>query len=357
MSVSEHYMNLPFDLSGSRAKNRFRNELLWGLKKMLELYKEDDDFTIVFDYSCDIEIHKKDRLEFYQLKTQNNSSSYTIDKILKPSNTGDSIFGKLYILKYDSSKKEKDDIKISLVSNAPLNDGKKTFNNVEIVDIATIDSKAVNKIKEKVKNELKLTKEINLKNSHYEKTSMDLIYPEKTLIGEIVLFFEDTFKSEPKKVNMLFKMLKGEIERKASFELTENRYERILEKKGVSKNYLDVFLHEYKDTADVAIEKAKKFIENHYKSNFLEKLTLLRSISQMMSQLSRDSMQIKILEEEIKNYFSEENIVNLPKTELDIIEEISKKMIPNKPIEISNSDIKALIIIVMKKLEEGVYAI
>jgi len=350
-------MNLPFDLSGSRAKNRFRNELLWGLKKMLELHKEGDDFTMVFDYSCDIEIHKKDGLEFYQLKTQNSSSSYTIDKILKPSKTGDSIFGKLYILKYDSRKKEKDDIKISLVCNAPLSDGKKTFNNVEIVNMATIDSAAVNKIKEKMKNELKLTKEIKLKNSHYEKTSMDLIYPEKTLIGEIVLFFVDTFKSEPKKVNMLFKMLQGEIERKASFELAENNYESILEKKGVSKTYLDGFLHDYKDTADIAIEKSKKFIEDHYKDDFHEKLSLLRAISQMMSQLSQNNMQLTLLEEEIKNYFSEENIVNLPKKEGEIIEEICKEMIPNKPIEISNSEIKALVILVMKKLEEEVYEI
>ncbi len=223
--------------------------------------------------------------------------------------------------------------------------------------MATIDSKAVNKIKEKMKNELKLTKEINLKNSHYEKTSMDLIYPEKNLIGEIVLFFEDTFKSEPKKANMLFKMLKGEIERKASFELTENNYESILEKKGVSRTYLDVFLHNYKDTADIAIEKAKKFVEDHYKDDFRVKLSLLRAISHMMSQLSRNNMQLTLLEEEIKNYFSEENIVNLPKKEVEIIEQICKEMIPDKPIEVSNSEIKALVIIVMKKLEEEVYEI
>nr|WP_277751610.1 dsDNA nuclease domain-containing protein [Planococcus citreus] len=277
--------------------------------------------------------------------------------MLKPGKTGDSIFGKLYILKYDSRKKEKDDIKISLVCNAPLNDGKKTFNDIEVVNMATIDSKAVNKIKEKMKNELKLTKEINLKNSHYEKTSMDLIYPEKNLIGEIVLFFEDTFKSEPKKANMLFKMLKGEIERKASFELTENNYESILEKKGVSRTYLDVFLHNYKDTADIAIEKAKKFVEDHYKDDFRVKLSLLRAISHMMSQLSRNNMQLTLLEEEIKNYFSEENIVNLPKKEVEIIEQICKEMIPDKPIEVSNSEIKALVIIVMKKLEEEVYEI
>ena len=118
MSVNEHYMNLPFDLSGSRAKNRFRNELLWGLKKMLELYKDGNDFTMVFDYSCDIEVHKQDSLEFYQLKTQNNSNAYTIDRILKTNNSGDSILGKLYILKYDPKSSEKDDIKISLVCNA-----------------------------------------------------------------------------------------------------------------------------------------------------------------------------------------------------------------------------------------------
>jgi len=350
-------MNLPFDLSGSRAKNRFRNELLWGLKKMLELYKEGDDFTMVFDYSCDIEVHKQDDLEFYQLKTQNNFNSYTIDKILKPNNAGDSILGKLYVLKYDSKNTEKDNIKISLVCNAPLNDGKTTFNNVEIVDMATINPEAVKKIKEKIKSELKLTKEINLNNSQYEKTSMDLIYPEKTLIGEIALFFEETFNSEPKKVNMLFKMLKGEVERKASFELAENTYTGILEKKGVSKTYLDAFLHDYKDTVDTAVEKAKKFVEVHYQDSFLTKLKLLRSISQIMSQLSLNNMQIKILEEKIKENFSEENISNLPETEIEIIEEICKKMMPNKSIEISESDIKALVILVMKKLEEGVYGI
>lgn len=36
----QYYMSLPYDLSGSMAKNRFRNELLWGLKKIIDLYRE-----------------------------------------------------------------------------------------------------------------------------------------------------------------------------------------------------------------------------------------------------------------------------------------------------------------------------
>ncbi len=32
------YKKLPFDLSGSRTKNRFRNEILWGLEKIFAWY-------------------------------------------------------------------------------------------------------------------------------------------------------------------------------------------------------------------------------------------------------------------------------------------------------------------------------
>ncbi|EOY7209651.1 dsDNA nuclease domain-containing protein [Clostridioides difficile] len=81
MSKIEYYMNLPYDLSGSMSKNRFRNELLWGLKKMYELYKTNEDFVVVFDYRCDIEVHLENKFEFYQVKTQNNSGTYTINKL------------------------------------------------------------------------------------------------------------------------------------------------------------------------------------------------------------------------------------------------------------------------------------
>jgi len=44
MSNKYDYMKLPVDLSGSMEKNRFRNEILWGLKKIYELHKSDSEY-------------------------------------------------------------------------------------------------------------------------------------------------------------------------------------------------------------------------------------------------------------------------------------------------------------------------
>jgi hypothetical protein len=47
--IKEEYMNLPYNLSGTMSKNRFKNEILWGIHKILELYKYDKDFNMVFE--------------------------------------------------------------------------------------------------------------------------------------------------------------------------------------------------------------------------------------------------------------------------------------------------------------------
>ena len=98
MEISDYYMNLPYDVAGARSKNRFQIELLWGISKMLDIYDE-DDFTIVFDYACDIEIHCKDKLEFYQLKSHLGIKKYTIYELTNPGKKKNSILGKLLILK------------------------------------------------------------------------------------------------------------------------------------------------------------------------------------------------------------------------------------------------------------------
>jgi hypothetical protein len=93
-------MKLPYDLSGSMSKNRFRNEMLWGLKKVFELHKSENDYVVVFDYACDIEIHLRENYEYYQIKTQNNNNPYKINKLYRKTK-GKSILGKLYVLKYN----------------------------------------------------------------------------------------------------------------------------------------------------------------------------------------------------------------------------------------------------------------
>lgn len=100
MNQVEYYMGLPCDLSGSRSKNRFRLELLWGISRMLELMESANDFTIVFDLVCDIEVHLDNGFEFYQIKTHKESQPrYTVKSLVKvKEGEQGSILGKLFVL-------------------------------------------------------------------------------------------------------------------------------------------------------------------------------------------------------------------------------------------------------------------
>ncbi|MDG0029965.1 DUF4297 domain-containing protein [Priestia sp. Y58] len=353
MSLADYYMNLPYDLSGSMAKNRFRNEILWGLKKMLELYRENVEFTVVFDYSCDIEVHKENCFEFYQVKTQNNNGTYTVEKLTKKNKSGDSILGKLYRLKYNQMGEECDETVISLVSNAPLNDGKKIHNNIEKVELKDIENRAILLIKKSIKEELKLEQGITLENSNFIKTGIDLIDPEKTLIGETALFFEEKFNCEPKKINSLYRILSSEIFNKASFELQLTSYEELLKKKGIDNSFLDSVLNNYLENTDNIIDTVKEFINEEYKSDFRTRVKLNKALSQVLRSL-HSSKHLQYIENEIIQYIKR-NINFIPGSDLEIIEVISEKMNRKKTIEISEEEIKVLVLLVLKRFVEGIY--
>ena len=113
MDISNYYMSLPHDLSGSRSKNRFRIELLWGVTKFLELMETSENFTMIFDYVCDIEIIFDNYLEFYQIKTRSNNP-YSTTQLVRKTGEG-SILGKLYVLLKDDQELVH---KVAIVSNA-----------------------------------------------------------------------------------------------------------------------------------------------------------------------------------------------------------------------------------------------
>ena len=98
MNIIDEYEKIPADTSGSSSKNRFRLELLWGASKMFDLFDK-DNFCVVFDYKCDIEVHLDNSLEFYQVKTHKIQSPYTFSTLSKQDKTNKSIIGKLFIFK------------------------------------------------------------------------------------------------------------------------------------------------------------------------------------------------------------------------------------------------------------------
>jgi hypothetical protein len=345
-------MKLPYDLAGSISKNRFRVELIWGLKKMIDLYQKEDDYTVVFDYCCDVEVHLNETFEFYQVKSQNNNGSYTINKLVKPDKTGKSVLGKVYILKFDENDNENEDIIVAVVSNAPLKDCEKMHSDATCVNLATIPQKSIDQIKDKIKVELGLSKEIKMENSFFIRTTMDLTDPQHTIIGELVTFFEDVLDVEVKKVKSLYNVLFSEINERACYEKKIVSYEELVHKKGISKSKFNKILSKYIDNTDIAIEKAKDYIDSNFHS-FKERITLNKSLSNVFLELKSNKI-LKIMEIEIAECLKR-NFENLPDDENEIINLVYKMRKVSIPIEMSDSDLRALIILVLKRFEEGLY--
>lgn len=113
-TFKNYYMGLPDDRAGSMAKNRFQVELLWGIKKIIELHKKSEEYAVIFDFKCDIEVHKNDEIEFYQIKSK-KSGNYTPKTLLSKGQKKHSILGTLYGL-YNSNHK----MKLAIVCNMPL---------------------------------------------------------------------------------------------------------------------------------------------------------------------------------------------------------------------------------------------
>ena len=346
-------MNLPCDLSGSISKNRFRNELLWGLKKILDLHRGDKDYTVVFDYCCDIEVHLDDNLEFYQIKTQNNNGNYTINKLVNIDKTGNSVLGKLYILKYDDNKLESDDVVVALVSNAPLKDSEKTYTECECLSIDSINEGSIKKIKKAIKEELKLSKDINIVNAFFIRTGMDLIHPDKTLIGELVVFFDDIFKEDVKKVRSLYRILLSQITDKACYEMKIFEYDEILKQKGISREGFDEILKQYVDKTDVAVEKTKDFINSLYAKSFKKRIDMNKSLNRVFMELINNKV-MQQMEKKIIEYVKK-NMDNLPNEDIEIVKNVYMYIINDKPIEMEDDDVETLIMLCLKRIEEGVY--
>lgn len=286
MSKNYDYMSLPYDLSGSMSKNRFRNELLWGLKKIFDLHEQENDYCVVFDYVCDIEVHLENSYEFYQVKTQNDNKAYKLGKALRKKN-GKSVLGKLYLLKYDKNNHECNNVKVALVSNTPLEENGVNHNSIESLPLLSLSEQSIDSIKDKLKEELNIST-VSLENAFFVRTEINLFSTDKSLIGETVCFFESQFGEEPKKPLSLYRALESEITSRACNELKINDYDSIKENKGIYRKRVDSILEKYIEMIDVSVEKCNEMINELYGKTFRHKLERIRALSSILTKLNSD---------------------------------------------------------------------
>lgn len=353
MSKESLYMALPFDLSGSRTKNRFRIEMLWGLEKIFDVYQTGVEFDVVFDYVCDIEVHLFESLEFYQIKTHNNTQPTTLNEITKADKANKSILGKLYLLKHRQND-GKILIKIAIVSNVPLKDStKKVHSTIPIVELSTLQQCCKDVMSNKLKSELKEKHDIDFDNIFYIHTAMNLIDPNDTLIGKTAKFFEKVKGIEPIKPISLYRLFFDTVSSKASYELECSNYSEIINKKGINRNCVDEMLLKHFDLSDEAVLKAKEHIEKCWSNDFQELTKQKKGLTKITTTLLK-SRGLQKIENKISKYI-EKNISSLPNTKEEIIDYLCGKFNSQFSIEYQPSERRALILLVLTRYEEGVY--
>ncbi len=344
MSFEDAYMSLHNDLSGSISKNRFRVELLWGVSKMFDIFETNEDFTVIFDNVCDIELHLPNGKEFYQIKSNKKAGTKTVNYYLDTKNTSNSIFGKLIILnneKYDTKK-------VALVSNAYLKNSNRVYSEYEEININNIDAKCKNLIIKSLNEELGF--EVKIDNFYYIHTSMNLESPDNDLLGKIVLSFEHIMECEPQKPNSLYRFIVEKAQKKACYEFDNKTYDELVRNKGFTKNELYRILGNYKDNIDLSFEKTNQRIEQ------ISSVKFRRELKKALPKLLEDLDQYKIFniqEEKISKYLEQEN--EIPDEYFSLVEFLFEIFSPDFPIEISNEEIRVFIMMIVNRWEDNYY--
>lgn len=346
-------MKLPYDLSGSMAKNRFKNEMLWGIHKMLEIYADEKNFNMVFDYVCDIEVHwENEEYEFYQIKTSNSGEGYTQSKLTRIGKKENSVLAKLYILKHNYNG-DKNKIRLAIVSNKPFKDEKnKLYNNVEKLDFNSLDDGIKESIEESLKNEMKIH-EVDFNNINFIYTTIDLINPKNTLTGELVNFFNDVLKVQIKKTAVLYSVLLDKISQKAEYELKLNTYDEIIEKKSISKENMNEIFNKHIEISNDSVKKAKEKIEDIYSDNYGKKLDMLVALTSVVKKIDL-SKELKRIEKDIIKFINDNN--NVLKNKLNIVIDTLYENYREKfSIEYSDDEVRSFLILILMKREEEMY--
>lgn len=341
MPNQNFYLSLPHDRSGSISKNRFRAELLWGIGKILDLMETDENFTIVFDYVCDIEIHYDNKFEFFQIKTREKIKSYTTTKLTKISGTG-SILGKLYVLNANATK---ENIVLAIVSNIPYNSMPSAFLK-NCFD--KLPEKEKNIICKALQSELHLEK-IDLSKIYYIQVKMNLENPEDEIRGKLIASFEKIKSCEPTNPNALYRLVFDTVKEKACYEYSLAEYKDIIKNKGLTRSEFTKLLDSHTKTSKTSIDSAKKYIETITDISLKRKYNnALPSVFKTMS----ESIELQLLEKEIsKNLCQTDNIGNIDSA----IKYLKKNFDEKIPIIMDEIEKTIFYIIIIKRFEEGAY--
>lgn len=245
MLLNNTYHLLKKDLSGSTAKNRFRNELLWGVYKIYLTYLNDQrEFFVIFDYACDIELGYDDELFLYQIKTKAiQKGNFTLNELVKiEKGSKQSILSTLLQNDVDDQIRE-----LNIVANKNLSCSDSVLSKVE------------NLCFDKLSNDEKITindhlntilgKTANFNKYHFILSNIPLVDSSKSLLGETVTFLDQVADGSTRNAIYFYQYLKDKVEEKATYELHTKNLSETIVKKGITREEISIMIEHYKKTA------------------------------------------------------------------------------------------------------------
>lgn len=277
------YNNLPHDLSGSLAKNRFGYEVLFGIDQLIENYNKFDDYIIVFDYVCDIELHYENKFKFFQIKTSNTGKYNRVSFLTNRKNDNvDSIIGRMYKIS-GKTENEKNMISVILVSNTPLTDGNfSTKPNIPVL-LDEIDNNIRNKIINALKEETK-TEEVSLENIYYLYTDVGLDYYENYILGKLTNFYEAEVNCSINKPKVLLNSIKELASVKANYEKDcGTDQDEFYKRKGITKlEFRKLIDYHHRENSDL-VKKCEDTINQLTLDDISFQLNCIRSLKDIIS--------------------------------------------------------------------------
>ena len=343
LGVADIYAKIPYDLSGSMSKNRFRQELCWGISKMFDLFDK-EDFCVVFDYKCDIEIHFDDSIEFYQIKTHKIQSPYKFSD-LKRHKEESSIIAKLFMLKDTSSPETP--IRCAIVSNVFFQVGRVTISDKEFFSFDELDEKSRATVKAALSEELS-RENVDLKNLYYIYTSMNLLDPQNDIIGKITGSFEKIKGCEPVKPNALYRLIVDTVTEKACYELSSQDYAELIRRKGITKAELNKMLEHHMEKTDNSVSLVQEYIERK-QVTIGEKRKLKQSLAKIV-EAECESLELQTKQQTLFKYI---DTISTDVSFEEMAEALLSRYSTTFPIEYSQTDRYVFILLVIKRWECG----
>ena len=349
MGIDEAYLNYQADVSGARSKNRFSFEIYWGIDKFLHELAISSDFTMVFDYVCDIEIHHPDRFEFFQVKTK-NAKSYTIGSLTKKdSKKNNSIISTLYQIRHTEYVAGHPKSKLAIVSNLHLAvPGNSKLPNSEF-QLSLLDEKNRESILKAIRAEFP-DEEIDLSDIFFINSDLNISAYKDTMVGRVNSFFIQMFGEDPIKPGALLNLLAEEAQLKANYEFSITSRQEVLDKKGLSSDRVNLIMGRYAEQSFSIAEQCKKYIQDSV-MNMGKRLKYFSMIPDVISRLRMDYYWQE-LEEKIKK----DVIAKASDLEADEMFSLVRQFIEitdvDFPVEFSLEEIELLSLVVLIKFEE-----